>query len=100
MKKEYRIFVPDIKDLTENKEIKLTVKDLNPGRRKYTAHIVRAIVSSDPGTMPDGDILQVRSWTGVLYPEPWAITILEEIGETEAGVPHGETIGAGQNKKS
>ena len=96
MKKEYVTFVPDIKDLVENKEFKLTIKDLAPGRAKYGAHIIRAILSSDPRRLPEGDILWVRSWTGVLYPEPWAIKVVQELAETEVGTPHGETIGAQQ----
>ncbi len=98
MKKEYRVFVPDIKDLAENKEIKLTVKDLTPGRSKYSAHVVRAIVSSDTGRLPGADSLQVMSWTGVPYPGVWAIKIVKELEATEAGLPHGETIDAGQRK--
>ena len=92
MKKEYQTFTPDIKNLVENEEIKLTVKDLNPGITKYGAKIVKAVLSSDPAKMPDGDVLHIRSWTGALYPQTWAIKIIEELDETEPGVPHGETI--------
>ncbi len=94
MKREYLTFVPDIKDLTENQELELTIKDLTPGPRKYDARIVRAILSSDPGRLPEGDVLWVRSWTGVPYPQPWAIKIVGEVGETMAGLPHGETLKA------
>jgi hypothetical protein len=94
MKKEYQTFTPDIKNLVENEEVKLTIKDLNPGTAKYGAKIVKAILASDPTKLPHGDVLHIRSWTGVLYPQTWAIKIIEELEETEAGVPHGETIGA------
>jgi hypothetical protein len=93
MKKEYQTFTPDIRNLVENKEIKLTVKDLNPGTSKYSAKIVRAVLASDPSNFPDGDVLYIRSWIGALYPQTWAIKIIEELDETEAGIPHGETIG-------
>lgn len=93
MKKEYLTFIPDIKDLIENQEVKLTIKDLTPGRHKYGSRIVKAICLSDPGGLPEGDVLWVRSWTGVLYPQSWAIKIVEDLGETEPGIPHGETIG-------
>ncbi len=96
MKKEYLTFIPDIKDLIENQNIKLTIKDLTPGPRKYDARIVEAILSSDPGRLPEGDVLWVRSWTGVLYPQPWAIKIIADAGETEAGLPHSETLAAGK----
>ena len=94
MKKKYQTFTPDIKNLVENKEIKLTIKNLNRGTRKYGAKIVKAILASDPSKMPDGDVLYIRSWIGALYPQTWAIKIIEELGETEPGIPHGETIGA------
>lgn len=94
MKKEYLTFTPDIKELIENQEVTLTIKDLTPGPHKYDARVVKAILSSDPGRLPEGDVLRVRSWTGVLYPQPWAIKIVEELEETEAGLPHGETLTA------
>lgn len=92
MKKEFQIFTPDIKNLVENKEIQLTIKDLNPGTSKYGAKIVKAILNSDPTKLPGGDLLHIRSWIGALYPQVWAIKIIEELDETEPGIPHGETI--------
>lgn len=92
MKKEYLTFVPHMRDLIENQEIELAVKDLTPGPRKYNTKIVKAMVSSSPDQLPDGDILRVRSWLGVLYPQTWAIKIIEEIGEFLPGQPHGETL--------
>lgn len=94
MKKEYLTFVRDIKDLIENREVILTIKDLTPGPRKYDARIVKALLSGDPGRLPEGDVLRVRSWTGVLYPQPWTIQIIEDVGEIEVGLPHSETITA------
>lgn len=96
MKKEYLTFVPDIRDLIENQEIELTIKDLTPGPRKYDARIVKAILSSSPTRLAEGDVLWVRSWTGVLYPQPWAIKIMGEVGEIVVGLPHGETLGTGK----
>jgi hypothetical protein len=93
MPKEYAVFVENIrKDLPEGREIVITVKDLTPGRRKYENRVVKAIVSSTPAKLPEEDILWVRSWTGVLYPNPWTIRIAEEVGEIIPGVPHGETL--------
>ena len=91
--KEYSVFVEDVKkELVEEKEIVLTVKDLTPGPRKYENRIVKAVVSSDPSKLPGADVLRVRSWTGMLYPEPWAIKIVDEMGELLAGISHGETL--------
>ncbi len=93
MAKEYLVFVEDIKkELVEGREIVLTIKDLTPGKRKYENRVVKAIVSSLPDKLSGSDVLRVRSWTGVLYPQTWAIKIIEEIGEVLPGVPHGETL--------
>ncbi|MEW6664547.1 MAG: phenylphosphate carboxylase subunit gamma [Thermodesulfobacteriota bacterium] len=92
-KKEYQVYVPSIQEgLPEGREIVLTVKDLTPGRRKYDNKVVKAIVSRSADSLPDSDVLRVRSWMGVLYPDPWAIRIIEEVGELIPGVPHGETL--------
>ena len=91
---EYVTFTPDIKDLVENQEITITIKNLTPGCQKYDARNVKAILSSDPRRLPEGDALHVRSWIGVLYPQTWAIKITGDAGETEAGLPHSETIKA------
>jgi hypothetical protein len=53
---------------------------------------VKAVVSKSREKLPDGDVLRVRSWTGVLYPKPWVIKIVEEVGEVIPGIPHGETL--------
>ena len=89
MGKEYVTFITHLEDLAEGREIVLTIRDLTPGPRKYDARIVRAIVSRHPERLPEADVLRVRSWTGTLYPQPWAIKITQEVGETP-GRPHGE----------
>jgi hypothetical protein len=96
MKKEYLAFVPDINDLIEGQEIQITIRDLAPGRNKYNAKIVKAVVSHSPEKMPDADTLWVRSWIGVAYPDPWAIRITGEVGESVPGRPHGESLGEGE----
>ncbi len=96
MKKEYLCFVPDINDLIEGKEIQITIRDLAPGKNKYNARIVTALVSSRPEKLADGDTLWVRSWIGNAYPDPWAIRITGEVGESVPGMPHGETLGEGE----
>lgn len=92
MKKEYLIFVEDLKDLNEGHEIELTIRDLTPGPRKYDAKIVKAIVSRDPSGLPDADTLKVWSWVGVPYSDSWVIKVIEEVSETLPGVPHEDFI--------
>ncbi|MDP2645474.1 MAG: hypothetical protein Q8P24_11075 [Desulfobacterales bacterium] len=79
-KKEYLTFVEKPEGLAQGKETELLIKDLAPGRRKYDAHYVRAIICRNPQDLPDADVLWLRGWVGVLYPEPWAIRILREVG--------------------
>jgi hypothetical protein len=97
MGKEWVIFVSRMEDLIDDEESVLTIRDLSPGPRKYNAKVVKARVSSEPETIPDGDVLWVRSWIGHLHPKPWAIKIIEEVGPYIQGVPHGETLSVIKN---
>ena len=88
MKKEYVTFVSSLEDLAEGRESELFIRDLTPGPRKYNGKLVKAIMSSAPEQLPDGDILWVRSVVGVLYPQPWTIKVIEELGAWIPGHPH------------
>ncbi len=88
MKKEYVTFVASPKGLPEGEEIRLTIRDLTPGRQKYDARNVKAIVSSSAEQLPEGDILWLRSPVGVLSPQPWAIKITAELEEFLPGPPY------------
>ena len=93
MGKEWIIFVSQMEDIADGQENVLTIRDLSPGPKKYNAKVVKALVSSHPETLPDGDVLWIRSWIGHKHPKPWAIRILEEVGDFIPGIPHGETLG-------
>lgn len=80
-KKEYLTFVDRKESLTEGKEIELLIKDLTPGRTKYDSRYVRAIVHHNPLKIPDGEVLWIRGLIGLLYPKPYAIKIVKEVGE-------------------
>ncbi len=86
MKREYLTFVRQFKDLREGK-LELFIKDLTPGPRKYDTKHVLAEISSYPERMPDGDILRIRSESGILHTRPWGIKILEELPESVPGQP-------------
>lgn len=92
MGKEWVIFVTSIDDMIDGREGVLTIRDLTPGQKKYNAKVVRAKVSRKPETLAGADVLWIRSWNGSLYPEPWAIKIIEETGDYVTGIPHGETL--------
>ncbi|MBI4318149.1 MAG: phenylphosphate carboxylase subunit gamma [Chloroflexi bacterium] len=86
MKKEYLTYVRQYSDLAEG-EREIFVKDLAPGPRKYDTKRVRAKLARAPQALPDGDVLWVRSETGVLDPQPWALQVLEELPPFVAGQP-------------
>lgn len=46
-------------------------------KETYEQVYVKAIISKDPAKVPEGDILWVRDLKGKLYPQPWAIKIIE-----------------------
>ena len=86
MKREYVTFVRRLADLSPGKAT-LFIKDLTPGPRKYDTKLVRAELSRNADKLPDGDLLRIRSETGYLHPEPWAIKILEELPPYVPGQP-------------
>jgi len=96
MRREYLTFVRQFKDLREGTQ-KLFIKDLTPGPRKYDTKYVRAEICSNPEKMRDGDILRIRSESGILFPQPWGIKILEELSESIRGQPWQDVFKAMEN---
>jgi len=78
---EYDTYVETLAELPQGRETVLAIRDLTPGRRKYETRVVKAILSSRPEELPDGDVLWVRLGLGTRHPQPWAIKILEVVGE-------------------
>ena len=75
---EYDAFVSsDVTELKEGEELEINIRSLEPGRYKYEAKIVKAIVSSDEGKYPDR--LWLRYPKGQVHPHPWSIKIIEEV---------------------
>ena len=77
MKKEYDTFVLRGDKLPDGQECRITIRDLSPGKHKYTAFPVKALVASSPERLPEGDTLWVRNEVGALSKDPWKIKILE-----------------------
>jgi len=88
MSQEYSTFVKDPQGLPEGQEIKLAIKDLTPGPRKYDCRIVKAIVDSSPDKIEGGDMLWLKSLVGITFPQPWAIKIVEELGDSIPRPPY------------
>ncbi len=83
---EYDAFVEDPEKLPKigEKELEadLTLRELTPQDRKekYTSRFVRAFISRERERFPEAGVLWVRYERGALYPEPWYIKIVEELG--------------------
>jgi len=88
MTREYSTFVSDLQGLPQGQEIKLAIKDLTPGPRKYDCRIVKAIVASSPDKIEGGDVLWLRSLVGITFLQPWAIKIVEELGDSIPRPPY------------
>lgn len=86
MTKEWQTFVGKFSDLKEG-IVKIFIKDLTPGPRKYDTKFVRAIVKKSKDAFSDCDILYIRSESGLKAEEPWYIKILEELPEYVEGKP-------------
>lgn len=74
---QWEVFVLDMAELAEGREVELSIRTLNPGRHKFTYKRVRAQVSSSPDRYADR--LQVRMGRGQLNPAPFSIQVIEEI---------------------
>lgn len=88
MPKEYQTFVSTPEILKEGQEMILAIKDLTPGIRKYDNRFVRAILHKDLKHSPGTDVLWLRTLTGRKLPTPWAINIVEELGDSVKGTPY------------
>lgn len=74
---QWEVYVNDVKELTEDAEIELTIRTLNPGIHKYTYKRVRAQLSSD--LKKHADQLQVRLGRGQLSNSRFSIKVLGEV---------------------
>jgi hypothetical protein len=88
MTKSYEAFLADPENVPQGVEIRLFVKDLTSGPRKYDSRFVKARVSSSPDRLPGSDTLRIRSLDGKLHPNLFAIQIVQELGEYVPGLPY------------
>ena len=88
MPREYQTFVSKPEILKEGREMKLVIKDLTPGPRKYNCRVVKAVVSKDLISSPGSDLLWLRSLSGRKFPDPWSIRIIEELGDSIKTKPY------------
>lgn len=79
---QWEVFVMDLSELAEGKDLELTIRTLNPGIHKYTYKRVKAKVS--PALDKFEDRLQVRFGRGQLSDKKFSIQVLEEVQRTPA----------------
>lgn len=91
MSKEWQTFVRKYEDMKEG-SIKLFIKDLTPGPRKYDTKFVKATVSKK--SLPDGDVLWIRGESGLKGPDSWSIKIEEELPPCIEGEPYENVLDA------
>ena len=74
-RKGYEIFVSKLEELEEGKELQKEIRNAQTYERKT----VKALFSSSPDKLPDGELLWVRGPLGPLVDEkPWRIKIISE----------------------
>lgn len=88
MPEAFETFVRDPSDLVDGEETVLVLRDLTPGRRKYFAHNVVAIVTRSPGPSEEFLPLRVRSMVGNLVPGQWFVKITEVLPQRVPGTPY------------
>ena len=98
MAKEWQTFVRKFDDMKEG-EVELFIKDLTEGPRKYDTKHVMAKVTGSKAELPEGDILWVRSESGSAAPEPYYISIIEELPEWVEGRPWENLFDAMEKKQ-
>ena len=77
-------------DIQENKTLALTIRDLSPGKHKYTARVARVQLSRSLEALAKWDKLWVHSVVGIKDPQPWGMKIVEELGITVPGKPYSD----------
>ena len=74
---QWEVFVSELSELAEGRDVELTIRTLDPGIHKYTYRRAKVRVSRDTSELPDG--LQVRFGRGELAPQRFSIRVLEEV---------------------
>lgn len=78
IKEGYEVFVRNLEELQEGKEIETEVRDCGT----YQTKVVRALFSPSKGKLPKGEKVWVRALVGHLLDEkPWTIKITKVLEE-------------------
>jgi phenylphosphate carboxylase gamma subunit len=74
---QWEVFVNELGELVEGRDLELTIRTLDPGIHKYTYKRAKVRVSKILEELPDQ--LQVRFGRGQLSPQRYSIEVLEEV---------------------
>ena len=74
---QWEVFVTELAELAEGRDLELTIRTLDPGIHKYTYKRAKVRVSARADELPDG--LQVRFGRGQLAPQRYSIRVLDEV---------------------
>ncbi|GAB1390971.1 MAG: hypothetical protein AMXMBFR78_14230 [Rubrivivax sp.] len=74
---QWEVFISDLAELPEGKDLELTIRTLDPGIHKYTYKRAKVRVSATLDALPDS--LQVRYGRGQLAPQRFSVKVLEEV---------------------
>ncbi|MDT3672553.1 MAG: phenylphosphate carboxylase subunit gamma [Aromatoleum sp.] len=77
MANKWEVFVMDLGELAEGKELELTIRTLNDGLHKYTYQRAKVEVSAKLDQFPDS--LQVRLGRGQLSDRKFSIRVIERV---------------------
>ncbi|AKU12583.1 phenylphosphate carboxylase, delta subunit [Azoarcus sp. CIB] len=77
MANKWEVFVMDLAELAEGKELELTIRTLNDGLHKYTYQRAKVEVSSKLDQFADS--LQVRLGRGQLSDRKFSIRVIERV---------------------
>jgi phenylphosphate carboxylase gamma subunit len=75
-------FLSDLKDVEQDAEQEMVIRDLSPGRAKYRCQYVNALVSSDPDRYPDR--LWPRLGRGQWVGQPWSVKVVDKVEKIPA----------------
>ncbi len=74
---QWEVFVSDLSELAEGRDLELTIRTLDPGIHKYTYRRAKVRVSKNVDELPDR--LQVRFGRGQLAPQRYSLRVLEDV---------------------
>jgi hypothetical protein len=93
-RRTWETFVRSRAQLEEGVPIPLFLVDLTPGPRKYALRHAVVVIDRRLDSLPDGDVLWVRTPVGVKLETPYAMRIVRELPPELPGVGYRDAFEA------